>query len=85
MGDNIQLKDANQGPFYFRSKDRSAAQDGSVQQPYHLASPYPIDYGSGGSFHMTSKSGNMAAGLAAGSRVRSFVKCKPPLKARRGR
>lgn len=72
MGDNIQLKDANQAPFYFRAKDRSAGQDGSVQQPYHLASPYPIDYGSGGAFHMTSKSGSMAAGLAANSPIYAF-------------
>lgn len=72
MGDNIQLKDANQSPFLFRSKDRSAAQDGTIQQPYHLASPYPIDYGAGGAFHMTSKSGTMAAALAANSPIYAF-------------
>lgn len=72
MSDNFLLKDANQAPFNFRSKDMSAAQDGSVQQAWHKASPYPVDYGSGGAFHMTSKSGSMAAGLAAASPIYAF-------------
>lgn len=70
--DNIQLKDANLKLFGFRAKDTSAAGDGSVLKAFHLAQLFPVEYGSGGSFHLTSKSASMAAGLAANSPIYAF-------------
>src|SRR6266699_874442 len=70
--DNINLKDALSHDFKMRSKDTSVAQDGSIQTVRHLAMPYPVDYGTGGCFQICSKSGIMAAGLAANSPVYSF-------------
>lgn len=71
--DNFWLKDAvNPQPFKMRSKDTSLAQDGSVQTVRHLSMPYPVDYGIGGCFHLCSKSGVMAVGLAANSPIYSF-------------
>lgn len=70
--DNFQLRDGLDALFKVRSKDISSGQDGSLQTMRHLASPYPIDYGTGGCFQLTSKSGTMAAGLAANSPIYSF-------------
>jgi hypothetical protein len=71
--DNISLKDAvNPATFKMRTKDISGAQDGSLQTMQHLASPFPVDYGVGGCFQLCSKSGIMAAGLAANSPIYSF-------------
>jgi len=71
--DNFSLKDAsNPAVFKIRTKDRSIAQDGSLQIMRHLAEPYPVDYGIGGCFQLCSKSGVMAAGLAANSPIYSF-------------
>src|SRR6266853_3826937 len=71
--DNISLKDAvNPMTFKMRTKDTSVAQDGSLQTMRHLAMPYPVDYGIGGCFQLCSKSGIMAAGLAANSPIYSF-------------
>jgi len=70
--DNINLKDALSHDFKMRAKDTSVAQDGSIQTVRHLAMPYPVDYGSGGCFQVCSKSGIMAAGLAANSPIYSF-------------
>ena len=72
MSDNFQLRDGNTNLFGARSKDVSAAQDGSLQFMRHLAAAYPVDYGVGGCFHMTSKSGSMGAGLSANSPIYSF-------------
>jgi len=70
--DNIFLKDALSHDFKMRAKDTSVAQDGSIQTVRHLAMPYPVDYGTGGCFQICSKSGVMAAGLAANSPIYSF-------------
>lgn len=70
--DNVAIDDANGLPYKLRSKDVSAAQDGSLQRSLVLAAGYPIDYGNGGCFQLTSKSGSMAAGLAANSPIYSF-------------
>jgi hypothetical protein len=71
--DNFSLKDAvNPAAFKIRTKDRSVSQDGSLQIMRHLAEPYPVDYGIGGCFQLCSKSGIMAAGLAANSPIYSF-------------
>jgi hypothetical protein len=70
--DNISIKDGLAALFKMRTKDTSAAQDGSLQNIRHLATQYPVDYGSGGCFQLCSKSGVMAAGLAASSPIYSF-------------
>ncbi len=70
--DNINIKDALSVDFKMRSKDTSVAQDGSIQTMRHLSVPYPVDYGTGGCFQICSKSGIMAAGLAANSPIYSF-------------
>ncbi len=70
--DNIQMKDALSANFKMRGKDVSTAQDGSIQQVRHLSVPYPIDYGIGGCFQFASKSGAMAAGLAASAPIFGF-------------
>src|SRR5882672_2100212 len=70
--DNFTVRDGADAPFKLRSKDVSVLQDGSLQFARHLASFYPVDYGAGGSFRLTSKSGIMAAGLAANSSIYSF-------------
>lgn len=70
--DNFQVKDGLAALFKVRSKDTSVAQDGSLQTIRHLASFYPVDYGAGGCFQLCSKSGIMAAGLAANSPIYSF-------------
>lgn len=71
--DNFSLKDAvNPQTFKIRTKDTSVAQDGSLQTMRHLAMSSPVDYGIGGCFQICSKSGVMAAGLAANSPIYSF-------------
>ncbi|SRR6266566_3597281 len=70
--DNMALKDANSNPFKMRAKDISALQDGSLQTVRHLATSYPVDYGIGGCYRLTSKSGAMAAGLAANAPIYAF-------------
>lgn len=70
--DNFQLRDGTANLFKVRSKDTSAAADGSLQTMRHLAVSYPVDYGVGGCFRITSKSGTMAAGLAASAPIYSF-------------
>lgn len=70
--DNFDMKSSTSFPFKIRSKDRSAAQDGTLHIMRHLVEAYPVDYGLGGCFHLTSKSGVMAAGLAANSPIYSF-------------
>src|SRR6266566_896275 len=70
--DNINIKDALSVAFKMRSKDTSVAQDGSIQTMRHLSVPFPVDYGVGGCFQICSKSGIMAAGLAANSPIYSF-------------
>jgi hypothetical protein len=77
--DDILLKDGNDQPFRMRAKDVSIAQDGSRQVVRHLATPYPVDYGTGGCFHMTTASGTMAAGLASGSPIWGFRWTSSPL------
>jgi hypothetical protein len=72
--DNLQLRDGLANPFILRSKDVSAAGDGTIQRTMVLATPYPMDFGVGGSFHHTAKNGAvvMAAGLAASAPIYSF-------------
>lgn len=70
--DNFQIRDGVAALFKMRSKDVSNVQDGSLQVVRHLATPFPIDYGVGGCFQLTSKSGIMAAGLAANAPIYSF-------------
>ena len=70
--DNFQLRDGQDALFRVRAKDISTGQDGSLQTLRHLATPYPVDYGVGGCFALTSKSGVMAAGLAANSPIYAF-------------
>lgn len=70
--DNKQLRDGTDALFAMRMKDTSSAQDGSLQTIRHLATPYPVDYGLGGCYQFTVKSGTMAAGLAANSPIFSF-------------
>lgn len=70
--DNFEIRDGLAALFKMRSMDISTGQDGSLQAIRHLASPYPVDYGIGGCFQLTSKSGTMAAGLAANSPIYAF-------------
>lgn len=62
--------------FTLRSKDVSAAGDGSLAAAMMLARAYPLDWSlngvSGGMFARASKSGSMAAGLAANAPVYAF-------------
>jgi hypothetical protein len=70
--DNFQLRDGTDALFRVRGKDISTGQDGSLQTIRHLATPYPVDYGLGGCYQLTVKSGTMAAGLAASSPIYAF-------------
>ena len=70
--DNFQLRDGTDALFEVRSKDTSTAQDGSLHSMRHLATPYPVDYGTGGCFQMVSVSGTIGAGLSANSPIYSF-------------
>jgi hypothetical protein len=70
MSDNVQLPIGY--PFYSRTKDVSAAQDGSLQRTLLFASLYPLDYAPGGMYQHSSLSGAMAAGLGAASSIYAF-------------
>lgn len=70
--DNFDLRNGLDALFKVRAKDISTAQDGSLQFMRHLATPHPVDYGLGGCYQLTSKSGTMAAGLAANAPIYSF-------------
>ena len=70
--DNVLLKDALGNEFTLRAKDISGGGDGSILRSMFMASLYPFDYGDGGCFQLTSKSGIMAAGLAAASPIYAF-------------
>lgn len=70
--DNFEIRDGLANLFKMRSKDISLGQDGSLQAVRHFATAYPVDYGVGGCFQLTSKSGTMAAGLGAGSPIYAF-------------
>jgi len=70
--DNITMKDALGNEFTLRAKDISGSGDGSIMRSMFLASLYPLDYGAGGCFQLTSKSAIMAAGLAAASPIYAF-------------
>lgn len=70
--DNTAIRDGNANLFKLRTKDTSSVSDGSLQINWHLSTVFPIDYGIGGCFHMASKSGVMAAGLAANAPIYAF-------------
>lgn len=79
--DNLAIKDGNDNAKSMRSKDVSAAGDGSLQRILHFSTMYPVDYGAGGCYHTVVKSGSMAAGLAAGSPILAFRNPSTTLKA----
>jgi hypothetical protein len=70
MTDNRQIKDGLGNLFSIRLRDKSG--DGALQQSMVLAQLYPLDYGTGGMFQSTAKSGTMAAGLAAAAPIYAF-------------
>jgi hypothetical protein len=72
MADNKQIKDGLGNLFTMRMLDISSAEDGTVQRSMVLSTPQPVDYGAGGSYHRTGKSGAMAAGLAAAAPIYAF-------------
>jgi hypothetical protein len=72
MTDNKQIKDGLGNLFTIRMRDLSAASDGTVQRSMVMAQLSPVDYGAGGSYHRTSKSGKMSANAAASSPIYSF-------------
>jgi hypothetical protein len=72
MADNRQIKDGLGNIFTVRMRDISAANDGTVQRSMILSQSLPVDYGPGGSFHRTCKSGVMVANMAASSPIYSF-------------
>jgi hypothetical protein len=72
MSDNRQIKDGLGNIFTIRMRDLTAAADGTVQRSMVLAQLLPVDYGAGGCFHRTCKSGVMVANAAASSPIYSF-------------
>jgi hypothetical protein len=72
MPDNRLIKDALGQTFTIRMRDISTGGDGSIQRSMIFATPYPVDYGTGGSYRDSAKSGSMAAGLAANAPIYSF-------------
>lgn len=70
--DNIQMKDGADATYKLRTKDVSAGSDGSLQYARNLMTPYPVDYGIGGCFHIGVASNTIAAGLAGGATILSF-------------
>jgi hypothetical protein len=70
--DNISLKDGGDNPFKMRAIDVSLLGDGTVQLIRHYSTLYPADYGVGGSYHTTVKSGAMAVGLGATAPILAF-------------
>jgi hypothetical protein len=79
MSDNKEIKDGLGNIFTIRMKDISVARDGSVQRSMIYASLSPLDYGAGGIFHRASKSGILAAGMAAAAPIYSFRWSSPTL------
>jgi hypothetical protein len=73
MTDNTVLSDVDSNRYTLRSKDVSAAGDGSLRRSLVLSTAYPLDYGSGGCFHHTVRSGVMAAGLTANAPILAFL------------
>ena len=72
MADNKLIKDALGQSFTIRMRDISSGGDGSVQRSMIFTTGYPIDYGTGGSYRDSAKSGAMTAGLAANAPIYSF-------------
>jgi hypothetical protein len=72
MSDNRQIKDGLGNIFTIRMRDISTANDGTVQRSMVMAQLQPVDYGAGGCFHRTCKSGVMVANAAASSPIYSF-------------
>src|SRR5215471_370648 len=70
MSDNKQIKDGLGNLFSVRMKDRSG--DGVLMQSYVVASVLPLEYGAGGIFQKTVKSGVMAADMVGGSPIYAF-------------
>jgi len=70
MSDNKQIKDGLGNLFSVRMKDRSG--DGVLMQSYVLASVLPLEYGAGGIYQKTVKSGTMAAGMVGDSPIYAF-------------
>jgi hypothetical protein len=74
MPDNRQIKDGLGDLFTVRMRDFSINQDGTVQRSMILATPYPLDYGTGGIYqHRTRTTVDLPAGLAAAAPVYSFM------------
>jgi hypothetical protein len=72
MADNRLIKDALGQSFTIRMRDISPGGDGSIQRSMIFTTGYPIDYGTGGSYRDSAKSGAMTAGLAANAPIYSF-------------
>ena len=72
MADNKLIKDALGQSFTMRMRDISPGGDGSIQRSMIFTTGYPIDYGTGGSYRDSAKSGAMTAGLAANAPIYSF-------------
>jgi hypothetical protein len=70
--DNKQIKDGLGNVFTIRSKDVSAALDGSLQRSMFFSTAYPVDYGANGIFQHCARSGVMLAGLPANAPIYSF-------------
>src|SRR5262245_47841538 len=70
MSDNKQIKDGLGNLFSIRMRDRSG--DGVLMQSVVLASLLPLEYGVGGMFQYTAKSGVMAANMVGDSPIYSF-------------
>jgi hypothetical protein len=72
MTDNRQIKDGLGNLFTIRMRDISSSADGTFQRSMVMSQLSPVDYGPGGSFQRTSKSGVMVANTAASSPIYSF-------------
>jgi hypothetical protein len=72
MADNKQIKDGLGNLFNVRMRDRRTEADGVLMQSIVMSSLYPVDYGTGGMFQHTGRSGVMAAGLAVNSPIYAF-------------
>lgn len=72
INDNLTIKDGDSDDIAIRAMDKSVGGDGTIQQMRHFAEAVPVDYSTGGCYRLVSKSGIMAAGLAANSPVYAF-------------
>src|SRR5215475_8130305 len=79
MAENTIIKDGIGDEYNLRARDISQAQDGSLRRSMTLATLFPPDYGLNeaggfvtGSYHRTSQSGVIAAGIAANSPIYAF-------------